>query len=217
MPLNILPSENSLSPESKQLIHRIPFFNNVYDESAEQYEKLMRLAEIIQASSGETIIRKGDVNMDAYFLLKGQLGVYLEESTDSEQVSTINPGNLFGIMSMITATSRSAYIICQPSCKTAVLVKLDFSLFADDSMESQLSLSTKLIFYRLAVHNIRWTLEINKMSDPGNFLSEAIRKLPLVAPEKDSKEELIALKLQARALSDILFEWNESILKQVHH
>lgn len=207
--MHTLTQEENILIDSERLIRRIPFFNNVYEESAAQFESLMELADIVQYEANETIIRKGDNDMVLYFLLKGLLSVFIDENS-TESINAINPGEVFGILSMVTATSRSAFIKANDNNKNAILFKLDFKYISDDSIHSQLSLPIKLIFYRMAVHNIRWTLELNKMSDPNHCLVDAIRKLPLHRAEKDSEEELNTLKQQAKDLSDILFKWNDS-------
>lgn len=209
--MKTLTKEEKLHIDSERLIRRIPFFNNVYEESASEFIRLMELADIVEYEANETVIRKGEHDLDLYFLLKGQLSVYFDEnSTDS--INAINPGEVFGILSMVTSSSRSAFIKVDDN-KKAILFKLNFKYLSDNSSTSALSLPIKLIFYRMAVHNIRWTLELNKMSDPNHYLVDTIRKLPLLQAEKDSAEELQVLKQQAKDLSDILFQWNDSTSK----
>ena len=196
--------------DTERLIRRIPFFNNIYEASPIEFEALVSLSDIVYAEPGETIISQGDTDMYTYFLLKGQLGVYLDDDPDSLPINQISPGEVFGILSMMTQTPRSAYIRTDAKSKTSLLFRLDYGHITDASDCSKLNLETKLIFYRMALHNIRWTLEMNKMSDPNHYLVEKIRKLPFVNAPKGTKEELDALKKQAHDLSDILFEWNSS-------
>ncbi|NRB41953.1 MAG: cyclic nucleotide-binding domain-containing protein [Pseudomonadales bacterium] len=205
-----LTRSEKLDIDSERLVRRIPFFNTVYEASAQQFSLLMDLAEIIRCDSGDTVIRKGDNDMKLYFLLKGQLGVYLDEDKDTAPISSINPGEVFGILAMVSSAGRSAYIRNKDNAKQAFLFRLDFKHLSEDSPQSRLSLDIKLIFYRMAVHNIRWTLELNKISDPNHKLVSEIRKLPYVKVEAGSDEELQVLKQQAKAMSDILFQWNES-------
>lgn len=200
--------------DTERLVRRIPFFNDVYESSPIEFQALMSLSDIMQAEPGETVIRKGDNDMYLYFLLKGQLAVFLDENPDSQPVNLISPGEVFGILSMMTRTPRSAFIRADLKAKKTLLFRLDYGHMTDNSTLSKLSLQTKLIFFRMALHNIRWTLEMNKMSDPKHYLVEKIRKLPFINVAKGTKEELDALKQQAHSLSDILFEWNTSKSKQ---
>lgn len=208
--MHILTHSERLEIDSERLVRRIPFFNSVYESSSQQFSLMMDLAEIIRCEPGETIIRKDDNDMKLYFLLKGQLEVYLDNGKQGNAISSINPGEVFGILSMVTNTRRSAFIRSQDNKKASVLFSLDFSYISDANVQSKLHTDTKLIFYRMAVHNIRWTLELNKMSDPNNILVAEIRKVPVIHPGKGGEEELVALKEQAKAMSDLLFQWNAS-------
>ena len=60
------------------------------------------------------------------------------------------------------------------------------------------------------VNDIRWTLEMNKKSDPNHPLVVAIRKVPLFVGTRGTREELASLREQANGLADILCVWNES-------
>jgi CRP/FNR family cyclic AMP-dependent transcriptional regulator len=207
--LRIIGATEHTDLDTERLIRRIPFFNEIFESSEEQLGILLSLSDVLEVSAGETVIEKGDTDMSLYFLLKGQLGVYLD-SDSTEAINYISPGEVFGILSMMTQTPRSAFIKADENAKSTLLFKLDFGYLTDNSLMAKLSLDTRLIFYRMALHNIRWTLERNKMSDPNHHLVEKIRKLPFVSAPKGTQEELDVLKEQALSLSDILFEWNSS-------
>lgn len=212
--MRIITSAEHTENDTERLVRRIPFFNDVYESSATEFHTLMSLSDIMLAEPGEIIIRKGDTDMYLYFLLKGQLNVYLDDNPNSTPINMISPGEVFGVLSMMTRTPRSAFIRADAKAKKTLLFRLDYGHMTDSSTLSKLSLQTKLIFYRMALHNIRWTLEMNKMSDPKHYLVEKIRKLPFINVSKGTREELDALKQQAISLSDILFEWNSSKSKQ---
>jgi len=201
-------SNNITSDDVERLLKRIPFFNDVSKQSEQQFQNLIDLADIREIHPGETIIRKGETDMYLYFLLKGKLAVFLTE-TDTQEISSISPGEVFGILSMITATPRSAFIKSEAGSRSSIIYKLNFAFLADESNTSKLSLETKLIFYRMAVHNIRWTVEQKKMSDPKHPLVALLLKLPFIKAPKGSTEELLALKEQAKSLSEIIFLWND--------
>ncbi len=207
--MHILNEEEKLAEDTERLVRRIPFFNSVYESSEQQYKTLMQISEIVHVPADETVIRQGETDLQLYFLLKGELGVFLDDSVNSKSINSISPGEVFGILAMMTATPRSASI--RPTNnKTAHLFRLDFNFISDETGLSPLSLEIKLLFYRMAVHNIRWTLELNRMSDPHHKLVDNIRQLPIVKEIKGSEAELRALKEQAKALADILFLWNQS-------
>ncbi len=202
-------SSSYTTEDVERLLKRIPFFNDVSKQSDLQFFNLIDLADILEVAPGESIIRKGETDMYLYFLLKGQLAVFLEDSPSAQPVSKISPGEVFGILSMITATPRSAFIKADANTKSSLVYKLNFAFLADESSTSKLSLETKLIFYRMAVFNIRWMLEQKKMADPKHPLVALMLKLPFIKAEKGTTEELHALKQQAKSLSEIIFLWND--------
>ena len=195
--------------EIHRLIKRIPFFSSVLNECPEQFDRLLDLADIIEVDAGETVIRKGDTDMYLFFLLKGQLTVFLDDDPYSSRVNYISPGELFGMLSMITHTPRSAMIKADENAKSILLFQLNFAYINDDSPSSELSLQTKILFYRMAAHHVRWTLEQKKMAHPRHPLVSEMLKLPLPKAPKGTAEELSALKQQTKRLSELLFMWNE--------
>ncbi len=60
----------------------------------------------------------------------------------------------------------------------------------------------------MIVHHIRWTLEVKRMQAPTHELVHSMRKLPVFHGEKNSPEELAALKVQAQGLAELLCRWN---------
>ena len=63
---------NHSAEDIERYIKRIPFFNEVEKNSANDFKKLLSLAEIIQLQPSQTVINKGDNDRCLYFLLKGK-------------------------------------------------------------------------------------------------------------------------------------------------
>lgn len=202
-----------LKEQTKESIQRfvygITFFKEVIDSEPEQFERLMECSRIVEANPDEIVIHKGDKDPYLYFLLKGRLIVLPRDDADSsEALNEINPGELFGAMAMVTGQERSATIKVHHSSKSNLLFAVDFNYFKDIGDFSEFSMATKISFYRLVVHNIRWTLETNKMKEPNHPLVTKMRQLTLFRGERGSLEELQSLHQQANELADILSEWN---------
>lgn len=202
-----------LKKQTKESIQRfvygITFFKEVIDSEPEQFERLMESSRIVEADPDEIVIHRGDKDPYLYFLLKGRLIVLPRDDADnSEALNEINPGELFGAMAMVTGQERSATIKVHHSSKSNLLFAVDFNHFKDISDFSEFSMATKVSFYRLIVHNIRWTLETNKMKEPNHPLVTKMRQLTLFRGERGSLEELQSLHQQANELADILSEWN---------
>jgi len=195
----------------QRFVYGITFFKEVIDTEPAQFELLMEKSRIVEADPNEFIIHKGAKDPYLYFLLKGRLVVLPRDDADmGEALNEVNPGELFGAMAMVTGQERSATIKVHPSSKNNLLFAVNFNHFKDIHDFSEFTMATKISFYRLIVHNIRWTLETNKMKEPGHRLVEKMRQLTLFRGERGTMEELISLHKQANELASILSEWNSS-------
>lgn len=197
----------------QRLLSGIPFFNEVARESTDQLNTLLELAEIMQAQPGETVIKEGDSDTYLYFLLKGQLAVVAPngaQNSSGQVLNYISPGEVFGALAMIRGTERTATIKVDDATREAIVARLNYDYFKNLKDTSTLVMSTKLSFYRMLVHNIRWTLEVNKMQNPQHELVAVMRKVPIFTGAKGGDEELASLHEQAHQLADILCLWNES-------
>ncbi len=85
-----------------------------------------------------------------------------------------------------------------------LLSGLDFSHFNDVDDYNLFTLSTKLLAYRMVVHNIRWMLELHKMREPKHPLVSRLLTLPVYTGEKDGENELAFLHEQAKSLAGLL-------------
>lgn len=202
-----------LQAQTKESIQRfvygITFFKEVIDAEPDQFDLLMESSRIVEVDPDEIIIHKGDKDSFLYFLLKGRLSVLPnDQSPMEESLNDVNPGELFGAMAMVTGQERSATIKAHPSSKENLLFAVDFNHFKDINDFSQFTMATKISFYRLVVHNIRWTLETNKMKEPSHPLVTKMRQLTLFRGDRGTMEELESLHTQANELAAILSEWN---------
>ena len=190
----------------RQLLSGVPFFNEIARDDQVQFSLLEQNTRLWVASSGDTVIRAGDVDSTLYFLLRGQLEVHAEQEGQAP-LYYVSPGEVFGSLSMLLGTPRSATIKVADSAREAVVASLDFNAFNDE--QSPYSLPTRLAFFHMIVHHIRWTLEVKRMQAPQHELVQSMRKLPVFQGEKGSKEELRALCEQAQGLAELLCRWNE--------
>lgn len=194
----------------QRLVSGIPFFNEILRNDDQQFEKLMELCEILEAEPGEEVIRQGDTDTFLYFLLRGQLGVIAPgNGNGGEVINYVSPGEVFGTLAMIRGIPRSATLKVDENARQAIVARLDYVFFKNLRDFSTFSLETKLAFYRMVVHNIRWTLEMNKMQEPEHELVASLRKVPIFTGPKGTLEELEVLYDQGHTLAEILCQWNE--------
>ncbi len=204
-----LTREEYSSEALQRRVRSVTFFKDLVQLDPEQFELLLSLGEYVRVKAGDAVMRKGEIDNNLFFLLKGQMAVYNEEGEQS--LNIINPGEVVGTLSMVTGCERSATVRAESN---AILLGLDYKYFSDLHDFSLISLNTKLVAYRMVVHNIRWTLEVNKMKDPKHPLVSKLLKMPIYTGSKDSQEELDALHEQSRLLAELRIEWNNSLLEQ---
>lgn len=193
-----------------QLLMMIPFYRDVKQSEAWQYEVLLQHSRIVSFDPGEVVIAKGDIDTWMYYVLKGKLIVYPgDKDNRGDPVNQITPGEVFGDLAMLVNGMRNATIVADEKSKEIQVFGTDFSIFGALDDSKMLSLKTKLLFYRRMVHSVRWKLEQYKMEHPTHRLIEELRKIKLYLGAKDGKEELLAHYEQAKALAVILSEWNK--------
>ncbi len=193
-----------------QLLMMIPFYRDVKQSESWQYEVLLQHSRIASFTPGEIVIARGDVDTWMYYVLKGKLIVYPgDKENRGDPVNQITPGEVFGDLAMLVDGKRNATILADEKSKEIQVFGTDFSIFGALDDNKMLSLKTKLLFYRRMVHSIRWKLEQYKMEHPTHRLVEKLRSIKLYLGVKDGKEELQAHHLAAKALADILNEWNK--------
>ena len=192
----------------QRILNGVTFFKELINKDESQFEMLMSIAQIVTAEANETILEKGDRSNSLYFLLRGELSVYVNDERGEHVLNQINAGEVFGVMSMLLNQPRSASI--RTGNKTALLASVDLQHFSDIKDFSMFSLETKLTFYRMVANNLRWTLERNKIENPTHPLVPRLYKIPLFTGPKGGKDELEALFQQAHMLAELVREWNET-------
>lgn len=187
----------------QRLVRSVTFFKDIARLDPEQFDLLISVSQFVKAESGETVLQQGDQDQILYFLLKGQMSVFSDEG---DSLNLINPGEVFGALSMVTGRGRSATVKAESD---VILIGIDFKHFKDVEDFSLFSIQTKLVAYRMMLHNIRWNLELNKMQFPDHPLNKKLLKIKPYNGEKGSRAELMALHEQAGLLANLLCEWND--------
>jgi CRP/FNR family cyclic AMP-dependent transcriptional regulator len=134
----------------QRILNGVTFFKELISYDKSQFEVLMSVAEIVTASPNELIIKKGDDSHSLYFLLRGQLSVFVDDSGETPSLNQINAGEVFGVMSMLLTQPRSAFI--QADARQVLLAGIDFKHFSDITDFNLFSLETKLTFYRMVAN-----------------------------------------------------------------
>ena len=104
--------------------------------------------------SGEVIFHKGDGGEDAFFLLEGEIDVWLDEGDGISRVSTIHAGELFGEIAHLIGEPRTATLVTATECEVVTLPPEIFDrLLATDALVSRRVID--LLSRRLKAANMR--------------------------------------------------------------
>src|SRR5690606_26659377 len=85
---------------------------------------------------------------------------------------------------------------------------VDCSIFDDLSSTGPITLATQLVYERNPVHNLRWKVDAYRAQHVQHAPANHHRQVRLYAGQKDTREELVSLHEQAKALALLLLEWN---------
>ncbi len=194
----------------QRLLSGVPFFNQVLRQDEQQFQQLMTRLSLHRAEAGEVIIKQGESDRGLYFLLRGRLEVTGADTAGKPLYHT-SAGELFGVLAMLRESPRTATLTVPDDCKEVLLARLEPGLFENIHDSQRFTLATKLTFYHMVVHHIRWALEMNRVQHPHHPLVSEMLKMPLFSGVRDSEDELASLHEQAYLLADILYRWNQSI------
>jgi CRP/FNR family cyclic AMP-dependent transcriptional regulator len=192
----------------EQLLSAIPFFKAVKQQDEWQFELLLQSSRIVTYRPGEIVLRRGDADNWMYFLLKGRLAVYVDEQGSGDLVNYVTPGEVFGDLARLVGQPRTATLIADSSSRESMVFATDCTIFGDLASTHPITLQTKLAYYRNAVHNLRWKLEVYRAQHLQHPLANRHRQVRLFTGPRDTMEELRALYDQAHALALLLVEWN---------
>jgi small-conductance mechanosensitive channel/CRP-like cAMP-binding protein len=111
----------------------VPFFASMPEDLL---EALSRGAKVLAYGAGEHVVKQGDAGDACYVVEEGTVAVDVTEGAGSRQVAVLEPGDLFGEMSLLTGEPRTASV---RALEDATLVRL-----GADSLRDALSKAPEL-------------------------------------------------------------------------
>lgn len=207
--MDVQPVHNCPRESVDRLLSSVPFYKLVKQVDQYQYELLLQHSRIIEYQPGEVVLEKGEREEWLYFLLKGQLEVKSGEADSSDTVvNFITPGEVFGGLAVLFDHVRIATVVADSNSRKVLVFGTNVKIFGKLEEIHNISLSTKLIYYRNMVHNLRWRLEMYRVAYPDQEFSSAHRQIKVYSGPKDTLSELRDLDNQARELAKLLVIWN---------
>ena len=106
----------------REVVAAIPFFHPLNEV---ERRELADTAELHGFGAGGMIIKEGDPGRSVYVILNGRVRVFTRDYDGNEEELTIlEKGQFFGVMSFLTGKSRSAYV---SALDTSMLMELSFA------------------------------------------------------------------------------------------
>lgn len=113
--------------EMRAVIRNKPFFKCLTDD---QIARLVGAATVSLFGRGERIVEQGATGSSMFILLTGEADVYVRsQDPDAEptRVATLQLGDYFGEMSLLTGEARSATISANSDCQVLEISKYQFA------------------------------------------------------------------------------------------
>lgn len=116
----------------KNFLKSQPIFFGLSDRDL---DALAQALEVRQHPDKHTIIQEGRSGKELYLLIEGQVQVskYNKKTGQLEQINLVQPGELFGLLSLIDHSATSANCIAVGPVKVGVLQRNAFNLLAQAS------------------------------------------------------------------------------------
>lgn len=122
-------------------------------------------------NAGDTIIREGDDGATAYFIVTGEVDVFVGRGEAEKRVGALHAGEVFGEMSLIEPGSRSATVKATTDVECLAASYEEFIGAIEDHPERA------VVFMKTLVKRLRLMNEIIAKTDPENgSLREWIQK-----------------------------------------
>lgn len=145
-----------ISTERFSLFRKLGFFKDFSDKELNEF--LGICAERIY-NPREPIFKEGDSGDEFYIIISGEIEIVKSNNTGQQQLlAVLEPGSVFGEMSIIDSSPRSADAIVGDSEVELLIIK---RAFLEDLAEKNLELATKLILtlVRYICERLRLTSE----------------------------------------------------------
>ena len=81
--------------------------------SNEELALLLTFCELVMAAKGDLIIKKGDLSDSMFLVVSGQVRARIRVGKNDTSLGTMEPGEVFGEVAMLSQTARSADVVAE--------------------------------------------------------------------------------------------------------
>jgi small-conductance mechanosensitive channel/CRP-like cAMP-binding protein len=137
--------------EARDILRREPLFQCLTDD---QIQKLVKQSRLDHFGRGERVIEEGAEGDSMFVLLQGSAHVSVSKNGSAIPVATLNSGDCFGEMSLLTGERRSATVRAQADCYVMEISKPVIAEIIRESPDCLRQLSEILAKRRLETEGI---------------------------------------------------------------
>ncbi len=133
----------ALSPTGKAItVEELREFERFAPYSNEDLGVLISFCEVVVAAKGDVIIKKGDLSDSLFLILSGQVRARIMVGSSDTSLGTMEPGELFGEVAMLSQTARSADVVAESPTRLLQLT----SDFFQELMSTHSPLAAKMLY-----------------------------------------------------------------------
>lgn len=142
----------SLSASERSFIKGLRLFS---DFTEAERDEIARRFSSHKLNTNETLFKSGEDGLACYVLLRGRLGIWLDQKERHEEISSVMPGGIFGHIALLDGYPRSAS--CIASQESVVLELSIFDFAALISPEKALGFKLLTVLTGIVVEQLRAT------------------------------------------------------------
>ncbi len=130
------------SAASQVTVDELRGFERFAPYSNEELALLITFCDLVASAKGELIIKKGDLSDSMFLVLSGQVRARIRVGEHDTSLGTMEPGELFGEVAMLSQTARSADVVAEAPTR---LLRLTSERF-QELMSEHPPLAAKMLF-----------------------------------------------------------------------
>ena len=112
--------QQEVQSTARQILRQQPLFKSFTDD---QLDALLPRGQITNFGRGEKVIEQGANGESMFILVKGEANVVVRRNGFETHVASLNSGDCFGEMSLLTGEKRSASVIAKSDCEVVEIGK----------------------------------------------------------------------------------------------
>ncbi|MEM9101405.1 MAG: cyclic nucleotide-binding domain-containing protein [Pseudomonadota bacterium] len=202
--------------EMIKVLTNIPFFKVLRQANRNEFNSVIEMGRLSLANPGEVVCRKGDFDSIMYFLLKGELRVFISDDlVNAKPLSRLFPGEIFGTLAFLNDSPRHATLQADPQGDGVLVMGIDFSPFGELTDFSEVGPEAKKLFYLAISKELERYLNHYALSFPHDPRTATLQSLQ--TPSLSTEDELELIYNRCCEFADLLCNWNVEASVRLKH